>query len=150
VIYYSANVIHTRRKPSCIRSGDRPVIETMPRPRPPHLQRQVTQHHKVVWYVRIGKGPRTRIRAAFGTSEFDNEYQAALARKSHPKKGAPATGTLAWLISRYRETTAWSSLSDATRRQRENILRQVLESAGNQSVGKITTSAIFAGRERRA
>jgi len=122
----------------------------MPRPRPPHLQRQITQHHKVAWYVRIGKGPRTRIKAAFGTPEFDVEYQAALAGKSHPKKGAPAAGTLASLITRYRETTAWSALSAATRRQRENILRQVLESAGDQPFGKITTSAIVAGRERRA
>jgi integrase len=126
------------------------VIETMPGPRPPHLQRQITQHHKVVWYVRIGKSPRTRIKAAFGTPEFDVEYQAALAGKSHPKKGVPAAGTLAWLITRYRETTAWSALSAATRRQRENILRQVLESAGDQPFGKITTSAIVAGRERRA
>ena len=51
----------------------------MPRPRPPHLHRQVTQHGKTVWYVRIGKGPRIRIRAAFGTPEFHSEYQAAIA-----------------------------------------------------------------------
>jgi integrase len=126
------------------------VIEAMPRPRPPHLQRQITQHHKVVWYVRVGKGPRTRIRAAFGTPEFDVEYQAALAREPHPKKGAPAAGTLAWLITRYRETTAWGALSATTRRQRENILRQVLETAGDQPFGKITTNTIIAGRERRA
>lgn len=126
------------------------MIADMPRPRPPHLQRQTTKHNKVVWYVRIGKGPRTRIRAAFGTPEFDAEYQAALAGKPRPKKGAPATGTLAWLVTRYRETSSWSALSAPTRRQRENILRQVLESAGDQPFGKITTSAIIAGRERRA
>jgi hypothetical protein len=43
----------------------------MPRPRPPHLHRQVTRHGKTVWYVRIDKGPRVRIRAEFGTPEFD-------------------------------------------------------------------------------
>jgi hypothetical protein len=120
----------------------------MPRPRPPHLHRQITQHNMVVWYVRIGKGPRTRIRAAFGTPEFDTEYQAAISGTPRPKKGAPATGTLAWLITRYRETSAWSELSAATRRQRENIFRQVLASAGDQSVAKITRSTIIAGRER--
>jgi integrase len=41
-------------------------------------------------------------------------------------------------------------LSVATRRQRENIFRQVLEAAGDQPLAKITTSAIVAGRERRA
>jgi len=54
------------------------VIEAMPRPRPPHLQREVTRHGKANWYVRIGKGPRVRIRADFGTPEFDAEYQAAI------------------------------------------------------------------------
>jgi hypothetical protein len=73
----------------------------MPRPRPPHLQRQITRHGKAVWYVRIGKGPRTRIRAEFSTAEFDIEYQAAVSGAPRPNKGAPVTGTLAWLIARY-------------------------------------------------
>jgi hypothetical protein len=38
----------------------------------------MTQHGRVVWYVRINKGPRIRIRAAFGTPEFDAEYQPHL------------------------------------------------------------------------
>jgi hypothetical protein len=50
----------------------------MPRPRPPHLHRQLSRHGKTIWYVRIGKGPRIRIRRAFGTLEFDAEYRAAL------------------------------------------------------------------------
>jgi hypothetical protein len=41
-----------------------------------------TQRGKVVWYVRLGRGPRTRIRAEFGTPEFDAEYQAALFRRA--------------------------------------------------------------------
>ena len=30
----------------------------MPRPRPPHLHQETNRHGKIVWYVRIGKGPR--------------------------------------------------------------------------------------------
>ena len=37
----------------------------------------------------------------------------------------------------------------ATRRQRENILRQVIETAGDQPATKITTAALEAGRDRR-
>jgi hypothetical protein len=70
------------------------VIEGMPRPRPPHLQREVTRHGKANWYVRIGKGPRVRIRADFGTPEFDAEYQAAITGHPRPAKGAPAAGVL--------------------------------------------------------
>jgi integrase len=125
-------------------------MKAMPRPRPPHLQREVTRHGKAIWYVRIGKGPRVRIRAEFGTPEFDAEYQAAITGNPRPAKGAPAAGTLAWLIGRYRETTGWARLSAATRRQRENIFRHVIESAGTQPVAKITAATIVAGRERRA
>jgi integrase len=122
----------------------------MPRPRPPHLQRQITRHGKTVWYVRIGKGPRIRIRAQFGTPEFDDEYQAAVSGKPRPKKGAPATGTLAWIVARYREAGAWTNLSQATRKQRENILVHVLEAAGDKPFGHITRAHIIAGRERRS
>jgi len=126
-------------------------MDGMPRPRPPHLHRQVTQHGKTVWYVRIGKGPRIRMRAAFGTPEFDAEYQAAivgLPARQTAKDDRP-TGTLAWLVERYRETGAWTNLSLATRRQRENIFKQVLKAAGKQSIAKITTASIMAGRDRR-
>jgi integrase len=103
-----------------------------------------------VWYVRIGNGHRTRILAPFGSPEFDAEYQAALSGTPRPKKGAPATGTVAWLIARYRETVVWLTLSPATRRQRENIFLHVLETAGAQQFAKINSAAIAAGRDRRA
>jgi integrase len=127
-------------------------MDNMPRPRPPHLHRQVSRHGKPVWYVRIGKGPRIRIRSAFGTPEFDAEYQAALAGLPTRQTGKDdrATGSLAWLVDRYRETSKWTSLSLATRRQRENILKHVLESAGRQPLNKITRASIVAGRDRRA
>jgi integrase len=60
-----------------------------------------------------------------------------------------ATGTLAWLVERYRETTAWTSLALETQQRRENILLAMLDSAGRQPFTRITKSAIVAGRERR-
>jgi integrase len=126
------------------------VMQPMPRPRPPHLHRQITRHGKAVWYVRIGKGMRTRLRAEFGTPEFDAEYQAALSGKPATRKG-PANGTLAWLIARYRETAAWQKgLSAATRKQRENIFLHVIEMAGEKPYVKIIAATIEAGKERRA
>ena len=41
-------------------------------------------------------------------------------------------------------------LSLATRRQRENILKHVLGSAGRQPLDKITRAAMVAGRDKRA
>ena len=106
------------------------MIAGMPRPRPPHLHRQVTRHGKAVWYVRIGKGPRVRIHAAFGSPEFDAQYQAAIPRAECPRAVKEAVGSLAWLIARYRETTPWAALAAATRKQRENIFTR------NQNSGR--------------
>jgi len=100
----------------------------MPPARPPFLLREVTRHGKVKWYVRVGKGPRIRVPAP-GTPDFDAEYEAARSGEPKRKRGAPAAGSLSWLIARYRETNAWTGLSMATRRQRENIFRQVIEAA---------------------
>lgn len=123
----------------------------MPRPRPPHLHRQITRHGKAVWYVRVHKGPRVRIRSDFGSPEFDAEYQAAVAGVAQAgKRSSAITGTVAWLISRYRETTAWQALSPATRRQRENIFKHLIKTAGNVSISAVTSAHIVAGRERRS
>jgi integrase len=124
------------------------VIAAMPRPRPPYLSREVTRHGKVKWYVRVGKGPRIRV-PTYGTPEFDAEYEAAINGEPKRTKRASAAGSLSWLIARYRETTAWTSFSMATRRDRESIFRQVIESAGDQPASKITSASLEKGRDRR-
>jgi integrase len=103
-----------------------------------------------MYYVRVGKGPRVRIKAAFGTSEFETEYQAAIYGKTPARKTGPTAGSLAWLIDRYREINAWTSLSLATRRQRENIFKQVIETAGTAVYTSITSAMIAKGRDRRS
>lgn len=121
----------------------------MPRPRPPHLHRETNRHGTTVWYVRHGKGARIRVKAIYGTPEFEAAYQAALTGDA-PRGSAKATkGTLGWLWMLYRQTTAWTDLSLATRKQRENIMRQVLATGGDQPLSKITPRAIQLGIERR-
>lgn len=122
----------------------------MPRPRPPHLHRETTRHGSAVWYVRVGKGPRIRLRAEFGSPDFDAEYRAAILGEAPAAKTEAPSGTLAWLIARYRDVEAWSSLSSATRLQREQIFRQVIASAGREQFSRITSDVIAAGRDRRA
>jgi integrase len=122
---------------------------TMPRPRPPHLRREVTRHGNVVWYVRRDEGQRIRIRATFGTPDFDVEYQAALNATPRPVKGGTPAGSIAWLIERYQETTAWTKLSRASQRQRQNMLAQVIKAAGNRPFTDITKLSLEAARDRR-
>ena len=122
----------------------------MPRPRPPHLHREENRHGNHVWYVRIGKGPRIRIRAVFGTPEFDSEYQAAITGTSRPKKGAPSVGSLAWLIARHRDSSDWTGLALATRKMREAIFKQIIANAGDKPYSQLSEAQIAAGRDRRA
>jgi integrase len=114
------------------------------------LRLEKTRHGRRAWYVRFGNGPRIRIRAVYGTAEFDAAYQAALRGEHFAPMSAPRAGTLEWLIDRYRETTSWKALSPATRRQRENIFVNVIKSGGRSPYCEITKANIVAGRDRRA
>jgi len=124
-------------------------MAVMPRPRPPYLLRETNRHGKTVWYVRKGDGPRIRIRGEFGSMEFMAAYEAAVTGRPVPGKTKAAAGSLRWLVDRYRDSTAWATLSPATRRQRENILRPILEKSGHQPFAKIKRTEIVAGRDRR-
>ena len=43
------------------------MIQDMPHPRPPYLQREVTRYDKTIWYVRRERhGPRIRLKAVSG------------------------------------------------------------------------------------
>jgi integrase len=121
----------------------------MPRPRPPYLSHERNRLGTPVWYVRV-KGRRIRIREAYGTPEFDAAYQAALSGTATQKRVNASAGTLTWLIDQYRDTAAWQhELSKATRRQRENIYKQVIAASGSVAYAAITKAHIERGRERR-
>lgn len=124
-------------------------MSDMPRPRPPHLQCECTRHGKLVWYVRKRKGHRIRIRAEFGSEAFNVAYNQALERGSEQPRQKAGNSSLAWLIARYRDSTAWAKLSKATQRQRENIFKGAIKTAGSTPYKAITKKTILEGRERR-
>jgi integrase len=126
------------------------LIEAMPRPRPPHLVRQVSRHGLACWYVRIGHGPRVRLNSPYGTPEFEAEYHRAIRGEkaaSEPRKSG--AGTLRWLWNQYLNSSAWGSLSRATQRQRVNVMARVLEGAGDMPLNEVTKARVIDGRERR-
>jgi hypothetical protein len=103
----------------------------------------------VAWYVRVGKGPRVRIKGIYGTPEFEAAYRAAISGESPQGTPRAIRGSLEWLWILYRQTNDWTGLSPVTRRQRENIMRGVLKTGGNQPLSKITSGAIKQGIDRR-
>ncbi|WP_375632595.1 tyrosine-type recombinase/integrase [Bartonella sp. AA74HLJMH] len=126
----------------------------MPKPRPPHLVKQITQHGKIVWYVRIGHGPRIRIRGTYGTQEFVDNYKSALAELQglilpKSKTGKLVEGSFAWLLKQYFNSSNWHSYTKATKKQKELILMKVCDSIGNIPYKAIEKKHIIAGVERR-
>jgi integrase len=100
--------------------------------------------------VRIGQGPRIRIRHEYGTPEFQRAYAAAIAGEPLAEaKPTTQSGSLAWLVERYRESQAWTRYSMASRKKRECMLRLILSTAGTKPYARIDKKAIQAGMDRR-
>ena len=95
----------------------------MPRKLPLNLHREITRHKKPVWYFRRGKGPRVRISGEYGSVEFLAAYDAAM-NGARPTRRGPANGTFSWGLTLYRQSQAWGALSDATKRQRNNMFKR--------------------------
>ena len=121
----------------------------MPKKLPPFVTRERTRHGKLVFYFRKEKGPRIRL-PLLGDADFDQAYKVALAGSVPQKRAVAGVNTLSWLITRYRETGAYRGLSEATRRQRDNIFKGVVEKAGHHAYRAITRKAIINGREDRS
>lgn len=128
-------------------------MDTMPKRQLPYLNRQPGRHGngRVYWYVRVGKGPRIPIAGEYGSDQFLKAYSAALAigKGNTPPPPKATRDTLRWLVEHWQRSSDWASTSMATRRQRENILLHVLETAGHRLVREIDAAAIRAGREKR-
>lgn len=118
----------------------------------PHLHKERTRHGTICWYVRIDRGPRIRVRGAYGSEEFMASYRAAVMggpATAPPDKPEADPRTLAWLVTQWMHSSDWSQTSSATRRQRENILRHVLAASGDKPFKAIRKKHILEGRERR-
>jgi integrase len=125
-------------------------MQGMPKPRLPHLLHERTNRGRWVWYFRVEKGPRIRLPDEPGSPEFIAAYNAALAGQAVVSaKGKPGKGSVAWLIDRYRESSAWASLSPATRYQRDRIFARIIEKAGGEDFAGVTSKTIRNGREAR-
>lgn len=121
----------------------------MPRPRLPHLRHERNRHGDWCWYFRRENGPRVRIKAAFGTPEFNAEYNAARDGKSG-EAPVKRSGTLAWLIDRYKRSGEFADLRASTRAVRDRQLRALLKESGSVQFINIKRKHIQDAMDRRA
>ena len=122
----------------------------MPKTRLPYLNHERTRHGRMIWVVRVGKGPRTRLRDPYGSPGFMAAYHAAVSSPAVVKARGPDEGTFAWLWELYRKSPDWARLSPATKKKHENIMRLPLERAGDQPLERWTRKFIIAGCDARA
>jgi integrase len=125
-------------------------MDTMPRPRPPHLHREVSRHGTARWVVRVGHGPRIPIEGEYGSAEFMAAYHAAIRGETRVSKPRTDEKSLRFLAERWQASSAWAETKLDTRQKRAALLKHVLETAGNAPYKSVTKAAIVAGRERRA
>lgn len=132
------------------------MIERMPRKLPLYVVKQKDRSGRWVYYFRVGKGKRVRLPDP-GTPDFMPHYHAALLGEPLAKQPKEVPQTISWLIARYMESGDWKALTDATRKQRSNILWRVKEKPdgsggkiGGKPFSKITRKAILNGMEDRS
>ena len=123
----------------------------MPRPRWPHLLREVSRHGTVRWVVRVGHGPRIPIEDEYGSPEFVRAYQCRDQRETlcAPK---PARRRRITALSRRALAVVkrMGETGPATRQKRGALLKRVLETSGDKPYKAVTRAHIIAGREKRA
>ena len=115
----------------------------------PYLHREKSRHGTIVWYTRVGHGPRQRMPGAYGSAEFMEAYRAALSGGPVPTKDRTDPRTLQWLLEQWMRSSDWGQSANSTRKQRENVLRRIIEENPKASFQAITADHIRAGRERR-
>lgn len=94
---------------------------------------------------------KVRLRADFGTPEFEQEYKVARYGGEHETMLPKAkSGTLEWLWTRYKDSAAWRALSLATQKQRRNIMSHVLVKSGNWGIDGVRRADIAASRDAKA
>lgn len=120
----------------------------MKKPLPPHVQVERSRHGKTVYYYRAGAGqPRVRLPAP-NDKTFKAAYAAAMAGEPQ-RPMREASGTLAWLIARYKESSRFASLAPSTRQMRDNILQHVVKESGAVPYAAIRQRHISEGVARR-
>lgn len=124
------------------------MMAVMPRPLPPHVQRERTRHGKVVFYFRRTAGaPRIRL-PDITAPDFSSAYAAALAGSPVPAPQAQS-GTLAWLVEAYKRSAHWANLKPSTRAMRDGVLQRVVREAGHVPFRAIGRKHINEAIDRR-
>lgn len=120
----------------------------MPRKPPQYIRHEKTRHGKWTWAFRRKK-EYVRLPDEYGTKEFWTAYNAALVGKPVEKPKEATSGTVAWLVDRYKESARFSSLAPSTQRLRANILKSLCSKVGTWQFAKVDRKHIQAAMDAK-
>ncbi|MGN6537582.1 MAG: tyrosine-type recombinase/integrase [Mesorhizobium sp.] len=118
------------------------MTEDMPK-RLPFLRHEKNRHGTWCWYVRRGS-KRVRIRGEYGSDEFMEAYRAAIAGEPVKTNTAARSGTVAWLVARYKESGQFLALAKSSRYGRDRLLHRLVMKAGQEQFIAIRKRSIQA------
>lgn len=121
----------------------------MPRRRPPYLRQERTRHGRMIWTFRRDKEYR-RLPDEYGSDAFWAAYNAALEGKQPDKPASAQSGTLAWLVTRYKQSGHFTSLAPSSRMARDYIMQAVCKDSGRVQFARITRKHIQEALDRRS
>ncbi|ODM80818.1 hypothetical protein A6452_23790 [Bradyrhizobium elkanii] len=154
-------------------------MATPDQPERRYLYVDVSQRGQVRYYVQLrNKLPKIRIKADYGTTEFDAEVDAAVAgqitlygnegdyinaqkQRNEERPALPNTparpGTLRWYWNGYRQSDHWlgdlsvgqEGLAESTRLQRTGLIESILPENGEKPFAVLTRKVIKAEMKAR-
>jgi len=122
----------------------------MPKPKLPYLRKETSRHGKTVWCVRRKGHLRIRLPDDYGTPEFFQAYNDALAARPLRRTAEPASGSFSWLVSRYRSSARYQQAAPSTRRMRDQVLQGVERKIGHVAYATILRKHLIQAMEDRA
>lgn len=122
-------------------------MDAMPRKLPPYVQKHRDRHGVVRFYFRRNKGRFIRLPDPTDAA-FDASYAQCLAKGNRRSQEAPS-GSLAWLVARYKESAQFAALAPTTRKMRDQVLQRAVKSAGDVPFNQIKRPHIMDAMSRR-
>lgn len=126
------------------------MTDDMPKPRLPYLRHEKNRHGTWCWYFRKGDGPRIRITEPFGSPGFRAAYDAALSGAPAEQAAPARSGSVAWLVAKYKLSGKFLSAAETTQYFRGNFLKQMVEKIGEKPYSKVTKKVIQNSMEARS
>ena len=117
----------------------------MPTSRIKYVNRYINQHGKETIYYRPPGQRKTKLRAPLGSPEFWNDYLAAsTGTETKPTTAGRITGSVEWLINRYKTSAHWrSEIGDKTRKNRGNQYKRFCREYGHLLVKNIKQKHLY-------